>query len=235
MIFSDFLKAVGQLPDRRFQGVLWLGIGLTLALLVAIYAGLVWLIQLTVPDTLSLPWIGEIGGIDSLLSIGAIPVMLILSVFLMVPVASVFMGLFIEWISEAVEAKHYPHLPPAKGLGLWEGLRDALGLFVVLILLSLLTLVASLFLGPFGPIFAALVNGFLLGREYFTLAAARRIGLEAARSLRQRHSLQIWLAGTLMALPLAIPVVNLLIPVLGVATFTHMYHRLSGTSSRQAL
>ena len=33
-----------------------------------------------------------------------------------------------------------------------------------------------------------------------------------------------------MALPLTIPVVNLLIPVLGAATFTHLFHRLEGPS-----
>ena len=42
----------------------------------------------------------------------------------------------------------------------------------------------------------------------------------------------IWLAGTLMAAPLSIPLVNLLvIPVLGVATFTHIFHRLAADGS----
>jgi CysZ protein len=30
-----------------------------------------------------------------------------------------------------------------------------------------------------------------------------------------------------MAAPLSVPIVNLVIPVLGVATFTHIYHRLA--------
>jgi hypothetical protein len=30
-----------------------------------------------------------------------------------------------------------------------------------------------------------------------------------------------------MAAPLSIPVLNLLVPVLGVATFTHLFHRLA--------
>ena len=34
-------------------------------------------------------------------------------------------------------------------------------------------------------------------------------------------------AGALMAAPLSIPLVNLVIPVLGVATFTHMVQRLA--------
>jgi uncharacterized protein involved in cysteine biosynthesis len=39
---------------------------------------------------------------------------------------------------------------------------------------------------------------------------------------------KVWLAGILMAAPLSIPLVNLVIPVLGVATFTHLFHRLAG-------
>jgi uncharacterized protein involved in cysteine biosynthesis len=46
-------------------------------------------------------------------------------------------------------------------------------------------------------------------------------------AMRRRNRGKLWLAGTLMAAPLSIPVVNLLVPVLGVATFTHIFHRLA--------
>lgn len=68
MIVADFLKALGQLGDPRFQSVLWRGIGLTLLLLAAIFAALFWLIGWLVPDTFTLPWIGTITWVDSLLS-----------------------------------------------------------------------------------------------------------------------------------------------------------------------
>ena len=71
------------------------------------------------------------------------------------------------------------------------------------------------------------LNGFLLGREYFQIAAMRREGRAGAKALRKRHLPEIWMAGVLMALPLTIPLVNLFIPVLGAATFTHLYHRLA--------
>jgi uncharacterized protein involved in cysteine biosynthesis len=41
---------------------------------------------------------------------------------------------------------------------------------------------------------------------------------------------QIWVAGILMAVPLSVPLVNLFIPLLGAATFTHLFHRLNGRS-----
>ena len=71
------------------------------------------------------------------------------------------------------------------------------------------------------------LNGFLLGREYFTLVAMRRLGPAGAKALRSRHAGRVWLAGTLMAIPLSIPLVNLLVPVLGAASFTHLFHRLN--------
>jgi CysZ protein len=37
-----------------------------------------------------------------------------------------------------------------------------------------------------------------------------------------------------MAVPLTIPVVNLLVPILGAATFTHLYHRLNRTGGSPA-
>ena len=83
------------------------------------------------------------------------------------------------------------------------------------------------------PVFAPLIfwglNGFLLGREYFQLVALRRLGREGAEQMRQEHGFQIWMAGALMAIPLTIPLLNLLIPVLGAATFTHLFHRLNSS------
>ena len=59
------------------------------------------------------------------------------------------------------------------------------------------------------------------------MAANRREGRSEDDSLRKRHTVQIWAAGCLMALPLTVPLLNLLVPVLGAATFTHLYHRVA--------
>ena len=109
-MFSDVFKAISQLGDSRFQAVLAKGIGLTLALLVAVYIVFVGVLGLFLPDTISLPFVGEIG-LGLVLSIGSFFVMIGLSVFLMVPVASAFTGFFLDEVAEAVEDKHYPSLP----------------------------------------------------------------------------------------------------------------------------
>ena len=48
----------------------------------------------------------------------------------------------------------------------------------------------------------------------------------------RRHGPTIWIAGVLMALPLTVPILNLFVPILGAATFTHLYHRLAARSDR---
>jgi CysZ protein len=226
VIFSSFFKALGQIGDTRFRRVMLLGVILALALLAAVYAGFLALIEAFAPGSVEIPFIGPIGGIDTLLGWGSLLLMLGLSVFLMVPVASAFSGLFLEDIVDAVEDRHFPGLPPVQPLRLSDTLIDSLNFLGVLIAVNVLALVLYAFAGPFIPVVFWAVNGWLLGREYFTLVAMRRIGRPAAKALRAQNRGRIWLAGILMAAPLSVPLVNLVIPVLGVATFTHLFHRI---------
>jgi uncharacterized protein involved in cysteine biosynthesis len=204
-----------------------LGVLLALALLAAVYAGFLVLINSFVPGTIDLIFVGPITGIDALLGWGSLFLMLGLSVFLMVPVASAFSGLFIEDIADAVEDRHYPGLPPVTPVRLGDSLVDSLNFLGLVIAANVLALVLYIFAGPFIPVVFWAVNGWLLGREYFTLVATRRLGREGAKALRAQNSGRIWLAGILMAAPLSVPLVNLVIPVLGVATFTHLFHRMA--------
>ncbi|SEK25848.1 EI24 domain-containing protein [Pacificibacter marinus] len=226
-MFDDFAKALGQLGDSRFQSVLFKGIGLTLALLVGIYIAFVWVLGLFLPDTVTLPFVGDIG-LGLVLSIGSFFVMIGLSVFLMVPVASAFTGFFLDEVAEAVEDKHYPDLPPAPRQSFADMMRDTMGFLGVLIAANIIALVLYMLLNIAAPLIFWALNGFLLGREYFQMVAIRRLGREGAKAARARHAPKIWLAGALMAVPLSIPLVNLLIPMLGAATFTHMFMRLEG-------
>ncbi len=228
VILSDFLRALGQLGDPRFLRVVLLGIGLALALLAGVYAGFLALIEWATPGSVTIPWIGPIGGLDTLLSWGSLLLMLGLSVFLMVPVASAFSGLFLEDVAQAVEDRYYPGLPPVPRVPLTDSLIEAANFLALLVAVNIAALLAFAFTGPLVPLIFWALNGFLLGREYFTLVATRRLGRAGAKALRGGYPLQIWLAGTLMAAPLSIPLVNLVVPVLGVATFTHMFHRLTG-------
>lgn len=227
MIFTAFFKALGQMFDPRFRRVLLVGIALALALLVAVYALFLLGIATLTPETLTLPWIGPVGGLHSLLGWTSLLLMLGLSIFLMVPAAAAFAGLFLEDVVQAVEDRHYPTLPPALPLGLGPSIKASINLIGLIVVLNVAALFLYPFAGPAAPLLFWAVNGFLLGREYFTMVALRRLPPEAAIALRRANGLRIWAAGTLMALPLSVPVLNLVVPVLGTATFTHLYHRIA--------
>jgi uncharacterized protein involved in cysteine biosynthesis len=226
MILASFAKALGQMGDPRFRRVLILGIALTVALLFAVYAlvliGISWLTG----DAVTLPLVGEVRWLDDLLGWSSLVAMMIMSIFLMVPVASAITSLFLDDVAAAVEARHYPALAAVPPMPWGDAIRDTAGFLGVLIVANLLALILYIAL-PFGAfaIFWGL-NGYLLGREYFQLAAMRRLGRAGAQELRRRHWLKVWGAGVLMAIPLSIPLINLLIPVLGAATFTHLVHAL---------
>lgn len=229
MIVADIYRAVGQLGDPRFRRVLLLGLGLTIALLIAFAYATMQLTAWFFPDTVVLPWFGEVRFLESVAEGLSLLAVLGLSVFLMVPVASAFTGIFLDDVADAVEARHYPHLDAAPSPPFLTTLVDTLSFLGVIILANILALSLYLLFPPFAPVIFWGMNGYLLGREFFQLAAMRREGRDGARALRKRHMGKIWLAGGLMALPLTIPILNLLVPIVGAATFTHLYHRLART------
>jgi uncharacterized protein involved in cysteine biosynthesis len=230
MIFSCFVTALSQIGDPRFRKVLALGVGLTLALLVAAYAGLLILIGWLVGDTTALPLVGEVTWVGDLLGFGSLLLMVVLSAFLMIPVASAITSMFLDEVAQAVEDRHYPDLPPVPAMPLGEAVKDTINFFGIIVAANLVALIFYALFTPFAPVIFYALNGYLLGMEYFTLAAMRRVGRQKAKALRRRNRLTIWAAGVLMALPLSVPLVNLLIPILGAATFTHIYHRIAGTA-----
>jgi uncharacterized protein involved in cysteine biosynthesis len=152
--------------------------------------------------------------------------MLILSAFLMFPVAAMFVNLYLDEIADAVEARHYPEMPPVRGMSVVAELTGAARFGLLVLGANILAIVLYLISGPFAPLVFWSLNGYLFGREYFELVARRRLDPAAVERLRRAHRLGIWAAGTLMAVPLSIPLVNLVMPLLGVAAYTHMFHRL---------
>ncbi len=226
MIFSAFFAALAQMSDPRFRKVLLIGIGLTLALLIGFSTVFVWLINGLIGDDASLPLIGEVTWLDTLASWGAGIMLAVLSTFLMIPVASAITSMFLDTVAQAVEDKHYPQLGQARPVPILDALWDTVSFLGVLIGANILALVLYIIFAPAAPFIFWGLNGFLLGREYFTLAAIRRVGRREAKTLRSRHFLTIWGAGFLMAIPLSVPLLNLIIPILGAATFTQLFHRL---------
>lgn len=171
---------------------------------------------------LALPYFGTIISFGGLISWSSFLILLLLSVFLMVPVASLVSSFFLESVAAAVEVKHYSDVGTPIKMPAGENFKDTvnfLGLLIALIL--------SVFFFAFAPLMFWALNGFLLGREYFQMVAMRHLGREDVHKMRSRYSGQVWLAGIFMAAPLSVPLINLCVPMISAATFTHLFHSWS--------
>ena len=107
-LIVDLGRALAQIGDPRFRAVLWKSLGLTLLALALVFWATMLALGWLLPDTVTLPWIGEVGFVDDLVSWAAVGLMLVLSVVLMVPAAAAVVGFFLDDVAEAVEARALP-------------------------------------------------------------------------------------------------------------------------------
>jgi uncharacterized protein involved in cysteine biosynthesis len=231
MILSDFLKSIAQFDDPKFRRVLWRGMGLTIVLLIAACL----LVNFGINQLLSSAWaanlIGDQSWLGALINIGGVLFTIALSIWLMVPVTSAIIALFLDEVAQAVEARHYPHLPKQTATKLQDQILVGIRFLGILLLANVGALILSMIVPLLAPFVFWATNGYLMGREYFQMAAMRRMPRAQAQELYQRHQGSIWTAGILMAIPMSIPLVGLFIPILGAATFTHQFERLRALPS----
>ena len=231
MILSDFLKSVAQFDDPKFRRVLSRGMGLTIVLLIAACL----LVNFGINQLLSSAWaanlIGNQSWLGALINVGGVLFTIALSIWLMVPVTSAIIALFLDEVAQAVEARHYPHLPKQTATKLQDQILVGIRFLGILLLANIGALILSMIVPLLAPFVFWATNGYLMGREYFQMAAMRRMPRAQAQELYQRHQGSIWTAGILMAIPMSIPLVGLFIPILGAATFTHQFERLRALPS----
>lgn len=218
-MFNAFSKGISQLNDRRTRKVLWLCIGAAMAVFAVLWVVIGFLLTSTV--FFSTGWLETavdlLGGLATL----------ILTWFLFPGIMSALIGLFLEDIAGAVEARHYPSLPKAKGLPATAVMLTTLRFLGKVIILNILLLIFLLFPPVFPFVFYA-VNGYLLSREYFELVALRRIGPEEMKALRRAHRGRLFMAGVMITVLLTVPLVNLLAPVVATAAMVHLFEGWRG-------
>jgi CysZ protein len=218
---SALAKAFAQLDDPRIQAVIWKSLAGALLAFLLLGIGLWFLAGWLVAGFAD--WLGWLA------HFGTVIVTIFLAWFLFPVGVTAFVGLFLEDVAAAVEARHYPGRPPARrqGLGVqaWAALRFA----ALAILLNLVLLPAYLLMLLFPPLYFLVfyaVNGYLLGREYFELVAYRRLEERAADELRRARRGRLTMAGVVIALLLTIPVVNLIAPIVATAFALHLFETM---------
>ena len=163
-----------------------------------------------------LGWAADIAG-----GIGAS----LLALWLFLPVAVIIGTLYFDRIALAVERRHYPALPPARGAPIAAQLLDAISIGARILLLNVLALIAALVLPGCGLILAWLIGGYAIGRGLFVAVAMRRMPRPAAEALYRRARPAVLAQGCMLALAGYVPVLNLLIPVVGTAAMVHVLDR----------
>ena len=208
-------KSLSQMASRSFAGVLARALALTLGLFVLIF----WLMQRALGALPAMKW----AWLDTSLTVLADLGLIVAFFFLLFPVAALFAGLFLEDIADAVEARYYAEDGVAQGPGPMAGLLMALRFFVVVILLNMILLPAYILLPGINLVLFLAINGYLMGREYFELVASRHKTAEEIKRMRKDFRFRIFGAGLVIALPLTIPLVNLMGPLFGTAFMVHVF------------
>ncbi|WP_341909215.1 EI24 domain-containing protein [Ferrovibrio terrae] len=224
MIAPAFTRALAQLPDPAFRSVLVKSLLVSATVFVLLAIGL-WAGLLVVPET-GYGWLDWV--IGALSSLGLLIGMMLLFPALMTAAIS----LFLDDIAAAVEARYYPTDAPGRPVAtapaLWAALRF-LGIVLVVNIVLLPLYAILLFFPPLLYGLSLLVNGYLVGREYFEAVAFRYQPRREADLLRRRRRGDVWLCGVLIVLLLTIPLVNFLVPIVATAFMVHVYKRLRAT------
>lgn len=227
-----FMMALGQLTDPRLRGVLWLGIFGALVVFAALWAGVWWFLHSFDPSAVwglstLMDWFGDY--VDWIAGIAFVGAMLV-ATFLMFPaIVTIVVGLLLDRVADAVEARHYVEMGPARHQPLTETLLSTVKFAVVVVLLNLLVLplyLVLILLPGANVVLYYLLNGYLVGREFFELAAFRRLPAREATRLRRAYRSRVLVAGIVVTFLMTVPVVNLLAPVVGTAFMVHVAHDL---------
>jgi CysZ protein len=211
------LLALRQAFSPPFRTVLLKSVGLALLLLVVIGAGLqTALAQLVVLQSGFLDWTAAIAS--------ALGILVVLF-FAMPPVISLVAGFFLDEIAGEVERTHYPADVPGREQPLGRSLLLALKFAALVLVVNIGVLLLALIPG-INLLAWWLANGYLLGREYFELAAMRFGTPQEAQALRRQHRGRIFFGGLMIAAMMAIPIVNLATPLVATAFMVHVHKRL---------
>lgn len=229
MIIASARLAIADLMAPEMRRLMWKVLGITLAVLVGL-----WLVLHAALIAFAMPLLGDFfpdlpDWVDwlavVLAAMAGFGVAFGLA-FLLAPVTALVAGLFQDDVAAIVEERDYPGEIPGKAMPFGPAMLSSIKFLGILIVGNLIALVLLVVPGV-NLVAFFLVNGYLLGREFFEFAAMRFRSPQEARNFRQKHAATVFLAGLLIAAFLAIPIVNLLTPLFAAAMMVHLHKQIS--------
>ncbi len=217
-MFASARKAWGLIFDPVFRGLVLRAIFLTLALFAAGLAALEFGLSL-------LPVLGN-PVVNRALELLAPLLFIFLLGALGGPVTALFGSLYMDRIAGRIEAQNYPLDPPARSGSFLVTLKAGLRLTGLVLGADIVLLPLDIGLPGLGEIMSLAANGWLLGREYFEMAALRHVSMIDADTLRRRHAASILAGGLLISLLSVVPLVDLAAPLFGTALMVHLFKQI---------
>jgi CysZ protein len=145
----------------------------------------------------------------------------------------ILISFFDDRICDVIEHEDYPQLPPAKG-PFWPTIFNDAAFSGKALILNLLCVPFWLFPPLAIPVYYML-NGYLLGTQFFRIVAGRRVTVAEAEALQKQSHHAVLLTGVAISFSATIPVINLAAPVVGIAAMLHLFHALRGTKKQEIL
>ncbi|MBB4231364.1 sulfate transporter family protein [Rhizobium mongolense] len=229
MILDAARLAFFNLFARETRSVFWKVLGLTILVLIGL-----WFVLRSLFMALLFPWIAgffpeipDWAGWLSFVFVILASIGLALGLALMLsPVTALIAGLFLDDVADVVEKRDYPEDTPGTAMPIGPAIVSSLKFLGVVIAGNIVALLL-LFIPGVNLIAFFLVNGYLLGREFFEFAAMRFRSPEEARLFRAKHASTVFLGGLVIAAFLAIPFLNLLTPLFAAGMMVHLYKLIS--------
>lgn len=225
-MIADALKAFAQTFAPDYRRVLLRSVGLAIGLVIVLGIGA----HAALTHFVTLSW----GWAELLLDVVAALGIIIGGVFLVPPVTSLIAGLFLDDVAGQVERTDFPAEPEGTALPVARSMWLSIRFFGIAVLVNLVALLLLLVPGVNLIVFYV-ANGYLLGREYFQLAAMRYRPEQEAIAMRRRHRVTIFLAGLVIAVLVSIPILNLATPVFATIFMVRLHKRLSAGRSSPAI
>jgi CysZ protein len=229
MIFQAARLSLVNLLAAETRSVFWKVLGLTLVVLVGL-----WLALRSAFMSFVFPWIASFfpampdwaGWLGFVFAIAAGIGLALGLALLLSPVTALIAGLFLDDVAEIIEKRDYPSDARGTAMPLGPALASSIKFLSVVIAGNIIALLL-LFVPGINLIAFFLVNGYLLGREFFEFAAMRFRSPQEARLFRAKHATTVFLAGLVIAAFLAIPIVNLLTPLFAAGLMVHLHKLIS--------
>ncbi|MBW9086813.1 sulfate transporter family protein [Rhizobium wenxiniae] len=229
MILNAARLALVNLFAPETRSAFWKMLGLTILILVGLWFTLREAFAYYVWPWFAafLPAMPEWTGWLTLLAAIAASIGLALALALLIaPITALIAGLFLDDVAAVVEKRDYPNDLPGNELPLGQAIAGSIKFLGVVIVGNFIALLL-LFIPGVNLIAFFMVNGYLLGREFFEFAAMRFRPPQEARAFRAKHGSTVLLAGMLIAGFLAIPFVNLLTPLFAAGLMVHLHKAIS--------